>query len=203
MEWLKANAKDKVAYDENGIENSGEINAWIRLSFNGFTTENSFGEDFISYGYAKEDGELVYTDIPSSLTIESVDKAQILEEAFKKYIDEAYVYDVLGLYDITPDQATQGLVKKLFNNNLVVDEKNVAIGEGEGAITMDVLATLSYQLPSDVLTAPNKYFGTSQEIVVKIQSEQCVIEKTIKVYFLDRSVKKLSLIHISEPTRRS
>ncbi|MCI5819325.1 MAG: hypothetical protein MRZ86_01875, partial [Acidaminococcus sp.] len=192
VEWLKANAKDKVAYDENGIENSGEINAWIRLSFNGFTTENSFGEDFISYGYAKEDGELVFTDIPSSLTIESVDKAQILEEAFKKYIDEAYVYDVLGLYDITPDQATQGFVKKLFNNNLVVDEKNVAIGEGEGAITMDVLATLSYQLPSDVLTAPNKYFGTSQEIVVKIQSEQCVIEKTIKVYFLDRSVKKVA-----------
>ena len=192
VEWFKVDATNKVVYGEDGVQYQSMPNAWIRLSLNGFATANTFGNNFIKYADAIGNGEYVFGDIPCGLTVESVNKEAILEQAFKEELDSAYVYDVLGLYDITPDEVTQGFVKKLFDNNFVVDEKNVTIGEGEGAITMDVLATLSYQLPSDVLTAPNKYFGTSQEIVVKIQSEQCVIEKTIKVYFLDRSVKKVA-----------
>ncbi|MDY4559374.1 MAG: hypothetical protein SPD42_02545, partial [Eubacteriales bacterium] len=191
VEWFKVDAANKVVYGEDGVQYQSKPNAWIRLSLNGFATANTFGDNFIKYADAIGSGEYVFGDIPCGLTVERVSKEAILEQAFKEELDSAYVYDVLGLYDITPDDATQGFVKKLFNNNEVVN-KTAEIKIGDGAIPMNILATLSYQLPSDVLTAPNKYFGTSQEIVVKIQSEQCVIEKTIKLYYLDRTVKKVA-----------
>ena len=78
--------------------------------------------------------------------------------------------------------SSDGEVKKLFENGMKVTKSGITVGEGENSFTMDVTATLSYKLPSDVLTNPTKYFGTTAELEVFISSEQCPITMPITVY---------------------
>ncbi|MGN1097224.1 MAG: hypothetical protein ACI4QU_05250, partial [Christensenellales bacterium] len=163
---------------------SNKLNSWLRLSLNGFTTVSN-GGDFIGYEDAKEYGEDVFTDIPCVLAINKVSEEEIIKAAFSD-IDKFYVYDVLGLY-----ASSDGEVKKLFENGMTVTKKGITVGESENSFTMDVTATLSYKLPSDILTNPTKYFGTTAEIEVLISSEQCSITMPITVYYIDRTVKKI------------